>query len=139
MKVHVLKRGIVDPNYESKRRSEYNLQVHYCGYLEVDNLYNIDLWHLCNWSCWTNDKPKECENLWITHCNSDVVFTINNEYYSHNMFRFNNFKECYSHMINSSITNPYFRAIFPIDEGLYNDKIIIVNPSNIEEVINNYQ
>lgn len=138
MKVHVLKRGLVGHNYEYERRSEYNLQVHYCGYLEVEDPFTEDLWHLCNWYCWTYDKPKECKNLWITHCNSDVSYIIDGEYYSHYMHKFNNFKECYQHMINPNPTNPFFRAIFPVEEGLNIDKLVIINPSNIEEIINKY-
>lgn len=33
-------------------------------------------WDLCNWSCWSDKKPKELKSD-LSVCNSDVAFEIN--------------------------------------------------------------
>lgn len=138
MKVHVLKRGeILNKGDFGKKRDYYNVQVHYCGYLEIEDPFNTDLWEFCNWSCWSEEIPEECKNLWITHCNSDVSYIIDGEYYSHFMHKFKDFNECYHFMMDTRNTD-FFNAIFPVEEGLNIDKLVIVNSSNIEEVINKY-
>lgn len=138
MKVHVIKRGeILNKGDFGKKRDYYNVQVHYCGYLEIEDPFNTDLWEFCNWSCWSEETPEECKNLWITHCNSDVSYIIDGEYYSHFMHKFKDFNECYHYMMNTRNTD-FFDDIFPVEEGLNIDKLVIVNPSNIEEIINKY-
>lgn len=43
------------------------------GYIEMDAFDEQLAWHLCNWSCWSNNKP---DNLFsnIDIANTDVVF-----------------------------------------------------------------
>lgn len=114
MKVHVFKRGILASDYAIDNYR--NIKVVYCGYLDVQNPFNEDLWDLCNYGCWSDGiKPVECEHLEITYCNSDVSYCINGDFYSHEMYRFRDFNECYSEMIKDS--SKYFTDSFRISNG----------------------
>ncbi|MFK3936644.1 hypothetical protein ACI2JA_03890 [Alkalihalobacillus sp. NPDC078783] len=43
------------------------------GSIEVDRFSCDELFHLCNWSCWTSEKPRNI-NSDIEVANSDVIF-----------------------------------------------------------------
>lgn len=131
MKVHVIKRGIA-----SMEEHNPQIQVTYCGYLEVENPLDRDLWHLCNWSCWSDERPPvECANLLITHCNSDVAFDINGVWYSHAMHEYPSFEACYNDMINRRSKN--YHALWSHKEGFINeDDVTYVTSDNINQLIN---
>lgn len=140
MKVHVIIRGLSEKDWEKyvNYRIARSIKVVYCGYLEVDDPFNRDLWHLCNWSCWTSDQPKECVNLLIDCCNSDVSFYVEGNWYSHAMDKFESFEECYTEMTNGK-SFKHFIGLWPYDYGFpdeYLDKIKLVNPDNINQFIN---
>ena len=116
MKVHVFKRGILSSDVAI--RNYRNIKVVYCGYLDVQDPFNKDLWDLCNWSCWSDSKPIECEYLQITHCNADVAYYINGIFYNHEMNKFRDFKECYNEM--TSVYSKYFDDMFRIAYGFNN-------------------
>lgn len=50
-----------------------NIQVTEQGYIKADYFDEDECWHLCNWSCWAEEKP---ENLLsdLEVVNSDVIF-----------------------------------------------------------------
>ena len=134
MKVHVIKRGCsLEDFLQHKKGTDRAIQVCYCGYLEVDNPMDTDLWDWCNWSCWTNVKPQECEHLLLTHCNSDVSFCIEGTWYSHKMEKFSSFEECYSEMLKPRTKK--FWAVWPHDTGLDDNEPIFVTPENIHNYI----
>lgn len=129
MKVHVIKRGIA--SMEERNNPQTQIEVAYCGYLEVENPLDRDLWHLCNWACWSDDRPPvECAHLLITHCNSDVAFGINGVWYSHAMHKYPSFEACYNDMINRRSEN--YHALWSHDEGFINtENITYVTPDSI--------
>lgn len=134
MKVYVIKRGITS----MEERTNLKIQVTYCGYLEVENPFDRDLWHLCNWSCWAEECPIECANLLIDHCNSDVAFGIEGIiWYSHSMDeKYYSFEDCYDDITYWKSKN--YRALWPHEEGFINDgNISYVTPENINQFINN--
>lgn len=137
MKVHVFIRGneTVDMNSPIK--------VAYCGYLEVEecditDVEQCDVWDWCNWSCWARNKPKECEHLLITHCNSDVSYFVNGKWYSHGLHTMANFIECYNRMTTEKgyKHEHYFEGVWPVDYA-FEDKhsIQFVTPDNYKEFI----
>ena len=132
MKVCVIKRSVA--SIEECNHSQ--IQVTYCGYLEVNNPLDRDLWHLCNYSCWAEERPVECANLLIGHCNSDVAFGINGVWYSHAMHEYPSFEACYNDMINRRSEN--YHALWSHKEGFVNEEenIIYVTPENINQLIN---
>ena len=136
MKVHVFKRGILSSDYAIGNYR--NLKVVYCGYLDIQDPFNTDLWDLCNWSCWSNSiKPVECEHLQITHCNSDVSYCINGTFYSHEMHKFHDFDECYNEMRKES--SNHFWDVYSISYGfeypLDESDLQYVIPDNITQFI----
>jgi hypothetical protein len=134
MKVHVIKRGIT--SMEEYHNPQTKIEVTYCGYLEVENPLDRDLWHLCNYSCWAEECPVECEHLLISYCNSDVAFCINGVWYSHAMHKYSSFEACYNDMINRRSEN--YRALWSHEGGFINDgNISYVTPENINQFINN--
>ena len=133
MKVHVIKRGIA--SMEEYHNPQTKIEVTYCGYLEVENPLDRDLWHLCNYSCWTEECPVECEHLLISYCNSDVAFCINGVWYSHAMHKYPSFEACYNDMINRRSKN--YRALWSHEGGFINEgDITYVTSDNINQLIN---
>ena len=47
------------------------------GYVMVDSKTHWEdtAWDLLNWSCWTDEKPKDVHSS-LDHCNSDVILQI---------------------------------------------------------------
>ena len=139
MKVHVVKRGLRNKDWEMRNYpSIAKLEVVYCGYLEIDNPFEGNVWHLCNHSCWSEEMPNECKNLLISYCNSDIAFEFNGKWYSHGEHEFSSFDECYREMTNHR--SEYFRAKWPHDSGfplnIEEKDIIFVTPNNINDIIN---
>lgn len=134
MKVHVFKRGIA--SMKERNNPQPKIEVAYCGYLEVENPFDRDLWHLCNYSCWAEECPAECANLLIDHCNSDVAFSIAGIlWYSHAMHKYPSSEACYNDMINRRSEN--YRALWPHEEGFINEgNITYVTADNINQLIN---
>jgi hypothetical protein len=52
------------------------------GFVELLEFDADECWHLCNWSCWLSQKPKNLHSD-LDVANSDVVFhdEIRNEYH----------------------------------------------------------
>jgi hypothetical protein len=53
------------------------------GYVEVENVENSQdvrdhIWHLLNWGCWAEEKPKEVHSR-LDHCNGDIVLKFEDE------------------------------------------------------------
>lgn len=134
MKVYVFKGGILSSDIAI--RNYRNIKVVYCGYLDVQDPFDKDLWDLCNWSCWSNSKPIECEHLQITHCNEDVAYCINNTFYSHEMHKFNDFNECYNEMTSES--SRFFDSMWRISYGFNNldeSNLQYITTENINQFI----
>jgi hypothetical protein len=67
-------------------RNNANAECREMGYVMVeddDKNWKETVWHLLNWSCWTDEKP---ENVFspLTFCNSDIILKKENSsrYYS---------------------------------------------------------
>jgi hypothetical protein len=49
------------------------VSLEYAGIVVVDQFNRDDLWHLCNWGCWTNERPPNVFTN-FSSCGSDVIF-----------------------------------------------------------------
>ncbi|MCM1216011.1 MAG: hypothetical protein NC548_16000 [Lachnospiraceae bacterium] len=58
--------------YKAKWTGEDLIAVH-VGYLKLVKFDRDECWHLCNWSCWTKEKPNHLYTK-ITSCSTDVIF-----------------------------------------------------------------
>lgn len=136
MKVHVIMR--VRTMEEWKAGNASNPKVVYCGYLEFDEMPKEEIWHWCNWDCWSYKddedecvRPKECEHLTIGHCNSDMSYCIDGVWYSHAEYRFASLHDCYAEMSSKVHYTKHFSALWPIHTGMQ-----IVNEDELKEIVN---
>lgn len=56
-------------------RNKANAECREMGYVTVeddDKSWRDTVWHLLNWSCWTDEKPN-CVHSPLDHCNSDII------------------------------------------------------------------
>lgn len=121
-KIHIIMRCV--PRECWKNHDYKNgVQVVYCGYLEFDRDVNPEtegdiIWHYCNWSCWTSDdKPKECQHLLIDHCNSDMAYFMNNNWFSHGDKKLASLEACYNEMTSIHEITEHFGSIWPTPKG----------------------
>lgn len=40
-----------------KGKIKHDIVPTHLGYIDVENFDAEEIWHLCNWSCWTEEKP----------------------------------------------------------------------------------
>jgi len=62
--------------------SPRNFELEEKGYIEAEEFHADNCWHLCNWDCWTDEKPENLHSdLYVV--NSDVIFynPKENKYY----------------------------------------------------------
>lgn len=92
-----------------------NMQLCYCGYLEVPDNFNDEVWHWCNWGCWCGDagRPEYCKNLLIDHCNSDMSYLKGGVWYSHGDRPFSSLSACVSEMLQPKEMTAHFDSIWP--------------------------
>lgn len=112
-KIHIIMRCTP---FEMWKNHNYrgNMQLVYCGYLEVPDDFNEEVWHWCNWSCWCGgERPKECEHLLITHCNSDMSYLKGGVWYSHGDKPFTSLSACVSEMLTPKEITGHFNSIWP--------------------------
>lgn len=77
MKVNIYVIGFRDKaEWMQNSANRKNLHIASAGYAEVEEFNAEELWDLLNWSCWTDEKPKEVEHSPLTHCNSDIALNI---------------------------------------------------------------
>lgn len=136
MKIQVIKRGVSDVNLVIRGWEDKDIKITYCGYIEVESPFETDLWDLCNWSCWTDKRPKECKHLMTRFCNCDVSYCINGKWYSHEMHKFKNFGECYNAMTHQS--NKYFEGMSDLLSGYEmkytkEEKLTYITPDNYKK------
>lgn len=110
MKIPIVLRALSKEDWKNR---QFNPEVYYCGYLEVDSIPD-DIWDLCNYSCWSRGIPEECKNLYIDHCNSDMAYRINGTWYNHEGIPFESADQCYNELM--SRNSKYFSALWPKPE-----------------------
>lgn len=118
-KVNVIMRAIPQDKFKSGKYTESDIIICDCGYIELrddQDLNNTDIWELCNWSCWSNTIPPECNNLLIDHCNSDMAFEYEGKWYSHNGTLEGTLESCVNHM-RSEIHGSEYLALWPIPKS----------------------
>ena len=138
-KIYVIKGGVLNKDISAKKEK---VAIHYCGYLEFEDdvdIQTINLWHFCNWFAWNTECPKECKNLLIGYCNSDVAFFYNGAWYNHFMKKMPSFDSCYKAMVKKTDD---FNTCWPIINGFMDniksedDIKIIKSKNDFMQIIN---